>query len=175
MSDMVSELAVRPTLLAAAVALLFGASLNDVAARTIPDLFSLGVITIGVTLRLIDATLIPGLAVSAAIFALGALCWRYGWLGGGDAKLLAACALLVRPGQVPQLVLATALAGGALACLYLALGRIAALCRMPAHAGRSHALVTRVCRAEWWRVRRRGPLPYGCAITFAAVFTLLTY
>jgi prepilin peptidase CpaA len=127
---------------------------------------------IGVTLRLIDGTLLPGLAVSAAVFALSALCWRCGWLGGGDAKLLAACALLVPPVQVPQLVLATALAGGVLACLYLALGRMTTLWSVSVHAGRSRTLVIRICCAEWWRARRRGPLPYGCAIAVAAMFTL---
>jgi prepilin peptidase CpaA len=173
MSEVVSALAVlRPGLLAAAAALLCVASLKDVAVRTIPDLASVGVVVIGATLRLIDHTLFLGLAASAAVFALGALCWRCGWLGGGDTKLLAACALLVPPVQVPQLVLATALAGGALACLYLAMGRMTPLWSKPAHAGRSHTLVIRVCRAEWWRARRRGPLPYGCAIAAAAVFTL---
>jgi prepilin peptidase CpaA len=175
MSDMVSTLTVlRPVLLPAAVALVCVASLNDVAVRTIPDLIALGVVVIGVTLRSIDGTLIPGLVATAAVFAFGALCWRCGWLGGGDAKLLAACAMLVRPGQVPQLVLMTALAGGLLACLYLALGRMTAPWSIPTHAGRSHSFVTRVCRAELRRVRRRGPLPYGCAIAVAALFTLLT-
>jgi prepilin peptidase CpaA len=176
MSDAFSALAVlRPGLLAAAVALLCVASLNDVAVRTIPDLASVGVAVIGITLRLIDHTLFLGLAAAAAVFALAALCWRCGWLGGGDAKLLAACALLVPPVQVTQLVLATALAGGALACLYLAMGRMTTLCSMPAHGGRSHTLVIRVYRAERWRARRRGSLPYGCAIAVAAVFTLLAH
>jgi prepilin peptidase CpaA len=173
MADVVSALAVlRPGLLAAAAALLCVASLNDVAVRTIPDLASVGVVIIGAALRLFDGTLFPGFVVSVAVFALGALCWRRGWLGGGDAKLLAACALLIPPVLVPQLVLATALAGGVLACLYLTLGRLMTLWRVPVHAGRSRSLVIRVCRAEWWRVRRRGSLPYGCAIAAAAMFTL---
>jgi prepilin peptidase CpaA len=175
MSDLVSALVVlRPGMLAAAFALLCVASLNDIAVRTIPDLASFGVIGIGIALRLIDGTLFPGLVAYAAVFALGALCWRCGWLGGGDAKLLAACALLVPPTLVPQLVLATALAGGLLACLYLALGRMTTLWSVPVHAGRSRTLVVRICRAEWWRARRRGSLPYGCAIAAAAMFTLFT-
>ncbi len=173
MSDIFPALIVlRPGLLAAVVALVCVASLNDVAVRAIPDPISLGVVVIGVALRLIDGTLIPGFAASAAVFALGAICWRCGWLGGGDAKLLAACALVVPPVQVPQLVLATALAGGVLACLYLAMGRMTTLWSKPVHTGRSHPLVTRVCRAELWRARRRGALPYGCAIAAGATFTL---
>jgi prepilin peptidase CpaA len=152
--------------------LLCGASLNDVAVRTIPDPISLSVAVIGVALRLMDGTAIAAVATAAAVFALCAVCWRCGWLGGGDAKLLAACALLVRPDLVPQLVLVTALAGGLLACLYLALRRLAILRSIPVHAGRSHWLAVRVCRAEWWRTRHRGSLPYGCAIAAAAMFTL---
>jgi prepilin peptidase CpaA len=70
-------------------------------------------------------------------------------------------------------VLATALAGGVLACIYLALGRMTTLWSMPAHAGRSDKFVIRVCRAERWRAHRRGSLPYGCAIAAAATFTLI--
>jgi prepilin peptidase CpaA len=173
MFESVSALAVlRPGLIAASIALLCGASLNDVAVRTIPDLISLGIGAVGVALRLSDGTLVPGVAVAAAVFAFCALCWRCGWLGGGDAKLLAASALLMQPAQVPRLMLATALAGGALACLYLALGRFTAECAMPIHTRRSHSLAMRVYRAEWWRARRRGPLPYGCAIAAGAIATL---
>lgn len=163
----------RPCLLIASVALLCSASLNDVAVRTIPDAISLGVALIGIALHLLDGTLILCLAASAAVFALAVVCWRCGWLGGGDAKLLAACALLVRPIEVPRLVLATALAGGVLACLYLALGWMAKSRPAPAYAGRSRTLVVRMCRAEWWRARRHGSLPYGCAIAVAATFALL--
>jgi prepilin peptidase CpaA len=173
MSEIVSALAVlRPGLLALAFVLMCVASLNDVAVRTIPGVTSFGVVVIGAVLRLTDGTLIPGLAVSAAVFTLGALCWRCGWLGGGDAKLLAACAVLVPPVLVPQLVLVTAMAGGVLACLYLVLGRLTTLWSVPVHTGRSHTLATRVCRAELWRARRHGPLPYGCAIAGGAIFTL---
>ena len=167
-----TEVLLQTGLLTVSVALLCGASLNDVAVRTIPDPISLGVAAIGIALRLIDGTVVPAFGTAAVVFALCALCWRCGWLGGGDAKLLAACALLVPPVLVPQLVLVTALSGGILACLYLALWRLASLRGTPLHAGRSHTLAIRVCRAEWWRTRRRGSLPYGCAIAAAAMFTL---
>jgi prepilin peptidase CpaA len=160
-------------LVAAAVALLFGASLNDVAVRTIPDLISLGIAAAGLALRLIEGTLLSGLAAAAALFVLAALCWRCGWLGGGDVKLLAACALLVRPTEVPEFVLTTALAGGALACAYLAIGRITTSWSIPTHAGRARSLGVRMLRAEGWRARRHFALPYGCAIAAAVMFNLL--
>lgn len=164
----------RPALLAIAVTLLCVASLNDIAVRTIPDLASLGVAAIGIFSRLADGNAPAALAASAAVLALGALCWRLGWLGGGDVKLLAACAWLVPPLQVPRLVLMTALAGGVLACLYLVLGRLTALCCKPTGAGRSQRLAVRLWRVKSWRVRRRAALPYGCAIASATVLALFS-
>ena len=105
----------QPGLLALVGILLGIASLNDIAVRTIPDLAPFGLVVIGVAIRLADHNAIFALAASAAVFLFGALCWRFGWLGGGDVKLLAACAWLVSPALVPQLVLLTAIVGGILA------------------------------------------------------------
>ena len=121
----------QPGLLALAAILLGIASLNDIAVRTIPDLAPLGLVVIGVAVRLADGSAAIALAASAAVFVFGAVCWRFGWLGGGDVKLLAACAWLVPPALVPQLVLLTAIAGGILACLYLALSWMARASRAP--------------------------------------------
>ena len=162
----------QPVLLALAVILLGIASLNDVAVRTIPDLAPLGLVAIGVAVRLADGSAATAFAASTAVFVFGALCWRFGWLGGGDVKLLAACALLVSPALVPQLVLLTAIAGGILACLYLALGAVARISLAPARTERSHSFAGRVRRTEWWRIRRRASLPYGCAIAVATLITL---
>jgi prepilin peptidase CpaA len=162
----------QPVLLALAVILLGIASLNDIAVRTIPDLAPLGLIAIGVAIRLADGSAATALAASAAVFLFGAFCWRAGWLGGGDVKLLAACAWLVSPALVPQLVLLTAISGGILACLYLALSSVARVPRAPTRAGRPHSFAGRVRRTEWWRIRRRASLPYGCAIAVATLITL---
>ena len=132
MTDAASAIAIaQPGLLALAVILLGIASLNDIAVRTIPDLAPLGLVAIGVAVRLADGSAAIALAASAAVFLFGALCWRFGWLGGGDVKLLAACAWLVSPALVPQLVLLTAIAGGILACLYLALSWFARTSHAP--------------------------------------------
>jgi prepilin peptidase CpaA len=162
----------QPGLLALVAILLGIASLNDIAVRTIPNMASFGLVVIGVALRLADHNAIFALAASALVFLLGALCWRFGWLGGGDVKLLAACAWLVPPALVPQLVLLTAIAGGILACLYLALGWIARASRAPTHVARPRSLLARIRHAEWWRIRRRAALPYGCAIAVATLVTL---
>jgi prepilin peptidase CpaA len=158
--------------LTGAAVLLGIASLHDIATRTIPNLVPLGLVVIGVAVRLADGTALAALAASAAVFLLGALCWRFGWLGGGDVKLLAACAWLVPPALVPQFVLLTALSGGALACLYLALSVPARAARWSSSVTRPRSLIGRVLRAEGWRIRRRRSLPYGCAIAVATFLTL---
>jgi prepilin peptidase CpaA len=173
MSDETSALVMlQPYLLATAAILLGIASLNDIAARTIPDLSWLSLLAIGVAARVVDHNAAAALVASAAVFLLGALCWRFGALGGGDVKLLATCAWLVSPALVPQLVLLTAIAGGILACLYLALSWLARVSRAPNRAAPPHTLVRRIWRVERWRIKRRASLPYCCAIAVATLFTL---
>jgi prepilin peptidase CpaA len=173
MPDVASAIsAAQPAALAVVAVLLLIAALSDIATRTIPDRAALGVAAIGVAIRLADHSAVAALAASAAVFLLGALCWRFGWLGGGDVKLLAACAWLVPPVMVPQLVLLTALAGGVLACLYLVLSCVARAAHTPAGVSRSRSLFGRIGRVEWWRIRRRAALPYGCAIAVATLLTL---
>ncbi len=162
----------QPSLFALAATMLGVASLNDIAVRTIPDSASFGLVIIGAAIRLADGTAPVALAASAAVLLFGALCWRCGWLGGGDVKLLAACAWLVSPALVPRLVLLTAVAGGVLACFYLALSWMARASPAPPHSIRPRTLAGRVWRAERWRIMRRAALPYGCAIAVATLFTL---
>jgi hypothetical protein len=71
-------------------------------------------------------------------------------------------------------MLSTAIAGGLLALLYLALARL-----LPAGAGALRAnpirranLVPRIWRAERRRIRRGQSLPYSCAITAGVLLTL---
>jgi prepilin peptidase CpaA len=164
--------AVQPAALAVVAILLGIASLNDIAARTIPDLSPIGLVVIGVAIRIADGSAVAALAASAAVLLLGALCWRLGWLGGGDVKLLAACAWLVSPALVPQLMLLTAIAGGILAGLYLAASLMVPASRTGICAMRQRSLAERIWRVERWRIRRRAALPYGCAIAAATFLTL---
>ena len=115
----------QPGLIAIAAALLGIASLKDIAVRTIPDAVSLGLLAIGVAIRVADGNELSALVASSAVFVVTALSWRCGWLGGGDVKLVTACAWLVPPSLVPTLVLTTAVVGGVLACLYLSLSWLA--------------------------------------------------
>lgn len=153
--------------LAIATPVLVAAAVSDVAARTIPNTLPLALAVSGAVARLCDGT--PGLSLLAAagvLFAAGTA-WRLGALGGGDVKLLAACALLVRPGFVPAMITDVALAG-----LVLAIGFLAARGRMRLAPAGPRGWLGRVVRAERWRLRRGGPLPYAVAIC-AGVLTAL--
>jgi prepilin peptidase CpaA len=154
-------------LFAAATALLFAAA-HDVAVRTVPNLTSLVVALSGLSLNAMDGQFVSALFSGFLVFAAAWYCWRRSWIGGGDVKLLAACAFLVPPAAVPELVLSTAIAGGLLALLYLALARLPPGGAIP----RSTNLVRRVWRAERRRIRRKLSLPYACAIAAGTALTL---
>lgn len=154
-------------LFAAAASLLFAVA-HDVAVRTVPNRVSLIVAVAGLGLNTLGGQLIPALFGSGVVFAGCWYCWRHGWIGGGDVKLLSACTLLVPPTSVPELVLSTAIAGAVLALLYLALARV--LPRGPTQ--RPTGLLRRVWRAEQRRIRRRLSLPYACAIGAGVALTL---
>lgn len=153
-----------------AVAMLALAALHDIAFRTLPDWLSVVLFGCGILLRAsageLAAIIVPAMLVAGAAFGL----WHLGWLGGGDAKLFIAVATLVPPGRVFEMLLLVSLAGGGLALLFLALR----LCLPPPTPIRPIGLFRRVLRAEAWRLRRGGPLPYAVAIASGTAFTLFT-
>jgi prepilin peptidase CpaA len=99
---------------------LIAAALHDVVARTIPNAIPAFVALLGLALRAAEGDLAWGLLAFVLVFALAVIAWRYHVMGGGDVKLLAACALLPAPGSVADMMVAIALAGGALSLFYLA-------------------------------------------------------
>ncbi len=151
------------------IACLLVASLHDIVARTAPDWAAVVLLASGLALRLIYGNLLPGLAIGLLVFVLAAVCWRLGWMGGGDVKLLAAASVFVPPGQALPFILAVTLSGGVLALLYLVAQRFVA----PPSSVRPHTLWGRALRAERWRIRRGGPLPYACAIAVGGLLVLL--
>lgn len=160
---------VELVLIAISVALFLSAALHDVAARTVPNGLALGLAITGLASRLIDHTLIAGLIVGFVVFALAAFCWRRGWMGGGDVKLLGAAAIAVPPGDVPTFIMVMSFAGAVLAVIYL-IGRGLPA---PRRTSRPTALLARAARIERWRLHRGGPLPYACAIAAGGLFVLL--
>jgi prepilin peptidase CpaA len=153
----------------AGLALLGLAALHDVLARTIPNWICAALAAAGIGALWLTPSAPGRLLAAALLFAAAVLLWRAGWLGGGDAKLLGAIGLLLPPDRVVGAVLTTACTGSVLALPYLICrGRIA----RPG-PGRPHGLPARAWRAERFRLRRGGPLPYGVAIAAGAAVGLL--
>lgn len=105
------------------------------------------------------------LAMAAAALVVGFLVWRFGWLGAGDAKLLAAALLWVGPTAALTLLLIMGLAGGVLALVIATDLRFAA------------ANLVRGLLHNSGEAFMRQEVPYGVAIAagaFVAVVQLTT-
>ncbi len=143
-------------------------ALHDLAVRTVPNLLIAALAFCGLALAGLQHRFVASLAVAAVLFAAAALLWLRNMLGGADAKLLAACGLLIPPAHVAPMLLATALLGGVLCLPYLPGRRLFA---RPA-PGRPSGVLLRLLRCERWRLRRRGPLPYAVAIAAGTLFAM---
>src|ERR1700688_3580996 len=154
-----------------AMGLLVYAALHDVAARTVPNWLPASLVLIGFCARLIDHSLLTGGIVAAVTFAALFVIWLFGAMGGGDVKLWAATVLLIPPMLQPELAffLRVVVFGGVLAVIYLALRPLVPK-QLPS---RPTGFLSRVLRVETWRIGRRAPLPYACAIAGGAIVTLL--
>lgn len=174
-SSAVPDLVPQVLVLAAALTLLFGA-VCDMGWRLIPNGVPLTLLAVGPALRLVQAGptgLLFSAMAAAALFALLLVAFNRGLMGGGDVKLMPAAALALPAATVPQFVLVTALAGGALALVYLVLQLAARRLPPVPRQHRASPLPRRLLAAESWRLRRRGPLPYGVAIAASALLVLL--
>jgi len=148
------------------------AALHDIVARTVPNWVAVVVALAGLATRIMDGHLLAGVLASVAVFVVTAICWRRGWLGGADVKLIAAATLAVPHGHFGLFIVAMSFSGSILAILYLVGGRIARAARRDATMPRPTNLLARATRAELWRLRRGGPLPYACAIAAGFTFVL---
>jgi prepilin peptidase CpaA len=150
--------------------LILAASLHDIVARTIPNGLPLALALAGIVVGALHGYLLGSLLAAGAVFVLSAVCWRRGWMGGGDVKLLGAAALGMPPGSVPTFVAAVAIAGGLLALVYLAARHFVSAPVAP----RPDRLFARAMRVERWRIGRGGPLPYACAIAAGFLFVIVS-
>lgn len=160
---------IMTALVTASVLLLIVAALQDIVARTVSNGLVAVLAVAGALLRGLDGSLPAGLLAAAIIFAIAIACWRRGWMGGGDVKLLGAAALLVPPGSTPALVMDVCLSEGVLSLVFLAARRRVAV---PGRL-RPRGLLARAVRVERWRLRRGGPLPYAVAIASGAIIVIV--
>jgi prepilin peptidase CpaA len=143
-------------------ALMAAAAFCDVTSMTIPNTISIALVAVFFVasalarLPLQDFSLHVGVGLAA--FVLMIITFAMGWLGGGDAKLLAAAALWMGPHAAAPFVMWTAFAGGGLALFFL----LARQVPMPVLAARGPAWVQRL-------LEPKGAIPYGVAIAAGAI------
>ena len=149
-------------LLAIFPALVIVAAVKDLISFTIPNWISLALVALYVPAALLAGLGLGQLGLSAAVgfglLVIGIGMFAMGWIGGGDAKLLAAAGLWLGWPTAIHFVLYTALAGGALALLLL--------------SARNTPLAVLTLRGPGWVQRlaeKGGPAPYGVAICFGAL------
>jgi prepilin peptidase CpaA len=167
-----AAIAAAMTLASAGVVLL--AAWHDVVSRTVPNWMSMAIAGFGLAAAAADERLLVSAGLGLVIFVAAAICWRRGWIGGADVKLLGAVAIVLPPGFVSMFAVAMSLAGAVHAVTYLLARRIVT---PPPPLDRrtppsSRPLLSRALRAERWRISRGGPLPYACAIAFGFLFVL---
>jgi prepilin peptidase CpaA len=142
-------------------ALVIVAALRDVTTMTIPNWISLALLGAFVPAALIVqlplATVGMCLAAFAACLAGGVAMFALRWIGGGDAKLFAACALWLGWGALTPFIAYTGIAGGVLTLTLLA-GRRA--CEV--YAVRGPGWIGRL-------MTQGGDVPYGVAIAAGAL------
>ncbi len=153
---------------------------TDLASRIIPNRLVLLVLSASIALRMLSE---PGplwlglLGLAAVLAALSVLASR-DLVGWGDAKLIAAVSIAVPPDRLLTLLLAIALAGGILSCLYLAFRFILQRSTSPPvpalPASEVLPLLFRVAGRECARIRAGEPMPYAIAIFGGVTYTLAT-
>ena len=107
--------------------LLIVAALCDIATLKIPNvipaLLAATFLPLAVLGHLSAADIGWHIAIATGALSFGVLAFGLGWMGGGDGKLLAACALWLGPTDILPFAIAFSLIGGALAFLLLTIRR----------------------------------------------------
>jgi prepilin peptidase CpaA len=170
-----SAVAVAMTLASAAVLLL--AAGHDIVSRTVPNWMSVAIACCGIAASFAGDRLFISMGLGLAVFIAAAICWRRGWMGGADVKLLGAVAIVLPPDMVSMFVIAMSLWGAFHAVTYMLARRVVTPpppVQPPVPVSpRARGLLPRALRAERWRISRGGPLPYACAIAFGFLFVIL--
>jgi prepilin peptidase CpaA len=137
------------------------AAATDLFTMTIPNRLTLG---LGVAFFLLAPIaglgwqdILSHMSAGAAMLLAGILLFSLGWLGGGDAKLLAAASLWLGFDQLAMFLTYTAAFGGALALAILAYGGTpVSVFPLPGWGARLHT--------------KGEGMPYGVAIAAGALF-----
>lgn len=148
------------------------AAMTDIATRLISNKICLCIAMLGAVRCALtpSSQVIETLLATAFLFLCLSIMYIQKWIGGGDLKLLAALAIGLPPMQLIQALMVMALTGGVLALIHLMLR----LLPRPQIPPAGSTLLRRVYAVERWRNVRRAPLPFGVAIAWGGIWTLLT-
>jgi prepilin peptidase CpaA len=174
-----SAIAATATLASAVVVLL--AACHDIASRTVPNWMPVSIACLGIVAALAGDRALISTALGLVVFIGAAICWRRGWMGGADVKLLGAIAIVLPLDVMSAFAIAMSFAGALHAVTYMVGRRLVTPPPPLASLGgpavsvfrhRRRSILSRVLRAERWRISRGGPLPYACAIAFGFLFVI---
>jgi prepilin peptidase CpaA len=153
------------------ILLLLYVATMDIATRLIRNEICLVLALLGIAGQFASPMQVAeSLIVATVLLLLLLLIYTRGLIGGGDVKLLVALAIGVPLTGVIELLAITALAGGVLALVHLMMRHLP----YPNLAPAGSSLVRRVYAIERWRHLRHAPLPYGVAIAFGGIWTILS-
>ena len=148
---------------------------SDMRWRRIPNELSLAITILGLTRIILGHGTVaagPTLAASAAVFSAAFLLYWRGIVGGGDAKLVAAAALLIGYTDLFGFLFLMSLCGALLALAILVRDRFGARLWRPRRrpAGMPHPRPAR----ERLAAPVRSTVPYGAAIAAAGMIMLIS-
>ena len=162
---------VHTAVLSTSIVILAIIAYGDVRTRRIPNVLAFSIGALGLVRMIFDLdlmTAIHTIEASAAVFAVAfVLFWR-GMLGGGDAKLIAATALLIGDHDLVDFLFLMGVCGGALALAILARDEL----RLQRWYS-SRSVRARPAQAADRIAAMRSTVPYGVAIASAAAVVLM--
>ena len=149
---------------------LLAVAISDLKERIVPNRLVILIASGGVALRLLSAPelLWVNLLAAAVLFVVLGRLSHHDWIGGGDAKLIAAVTLLVPATDIGRLLFAIAMVGGLMSCTYLAarfmITRTPALRHRLADGGVEMHGVAGLFSHECARIAGGEPMPYALAV-----------
>jgi prepilin peptidase CpaA len=164
-------------ILAAAVVICATGAVSDLRTRRIPNALSiaiaaLGFVRLGYTQDLIgDAST---LAAAGAAFAITVALFRWGAIGGGDAKMITAMTVLVGYQQITVFLFLMSLCGGALALVMLAAERLHLGFGGRRTLAHTHTHTPLPRDGGLPGERQRATVPYGVAVAAGGVISLIS-
>ena len=149
----------------AVIGLLLYAAISDLLHRRIPNVIPVAMVALFAAAAVFfpaDIDWLNATGVALAVFAVGAALFAMGKVGGGDIKLLAACALWAGLSGLAPLLVITALTGGLIAVAQIApqaVWYVTSVFGTSEHVAEAPSLKS---------------LPYGIAIAAGGSFAVLT-